>query len=149
MIPILIPSQVELVSSELVFAPVTVLSHVAMSALVGAGPAPAFHEPAADRSVVLFAFVTVAACAEDAKRPAARLAMPRVRRAAEKRGVGNSAPIEPEQMEARRLMRERGSGEVETVEFMGAVRGVILMRFWKTELVTVREHSGWSSTQTG
>ena len=124
--PILIPSQVEVVSSELVFAPVTVLSHVAMSALVGAGPAPAFHEPAADRSVVLFAFVTVAACAKDVKRPAAeraaaRLAMRRVRRAAEKRGDGNSAPIEPEQMEARRVMRESGRGDAEAVEFMQAV----------------------------
>ena len=73
-VPILIPSQVELVSSELVFAPVTVPSHVPMSALVGAGPAPAFHEPAADRSVVLSALITVAACADCGLKESAAIA---------------------------------------------------------------------------
>ena len=66
--------------------------------------------------------------------------MARLRRAAEKRGAGNSAPIEPAQMEARRRIRESSRGEVETVEFMGAEWGVILIKFLGMESMKVGEN---------
>ena len=88
-------------------------------------------------SVATAFHVWLAACAEPdkAKRPAAEsaaaLAMPKLRRAVEKRDDGNSAPIEPEQMAAPRVMRASGRGDAGAVEFMRAAWGVILRRFWK------------------